>query len=117
MLCEAARAELKALTDGELGLLQAWRVRRHLARCAACHEEEAMIGRVHALLLSADLVDRATLPAVSSLMSQRRARGLGLFGGARSLVWVAGLVMLVAILLAREPLRTTVAMASAIRAF
>src|SRR5712692_4515823 len=54
MRCEAARENLKALSDGELGQVQSWRVRRHLARCAACEEELAMIERLNALLLSAD---------------------------------------------------------------
>src|SRR5947209_4362884 len=54
MHCEAARENLKALIDGELGRVQAWQMRRHLARCASCGEELAMIGRLNALLLSAD---------------------------------------------------------------
>src|SRR6266571_4074173 len=58
MRCEAARENLKALSDGELGRVQSWRVRRHLARCAACEEERAMIERLNALLLSADRGER-----------------------------------------------------------
>ena len=43
MNCEAARAELKAYEDGELDRLGAWRVRRHVGRCAPCAEELRMM--------------------------------------------------------------------------
>src|SRR3989442_3445530 len=58
MNCEAAQAELNAYEDGELDRLGAWRVRRHVGRCAPCAEELRMMGKLNALLLSADLVER-----------------------------------------------------------
>ena len=50
MNCEAAQAELKAYQDGELDRLGAWRVRRHLGRCAPCARELRMIRKLNALL-------------------------------------------------------------------
>src|SRR5260370_41289158 len=58
MNCEMAQAELKAYEDGELDRLGAWRVRRHVGCCAPCAEELRMMGKLNALLLSADLVER-----------------------------------------------------------
>lgn len=39
MNCPVAAARIAALVDGELGPVAAWRVRRHVARCAACAAE------------------------------------------------------------------------------
>ena len=61
MNCEAAQAELKAYQDGELDRLGAWRVRRHVRRCASCAEELTMLQKLHAFLLSADLVEAGTI--------------------------------------------------------
>jgi anti-sigma factor RsiW len=58
MRCEAVHEHLKALLDGELGLLQAGQVRRHLTRCPACAAEYAMIGRLNTMLLPERRSDR-----------------------------------------------------------
>src|SRR2546426_1007462 len=36
MNCDRVQQTLDALADGELGRWSAWRIGRHLARCAAC---------------------------------------------------------------------------------
>jgi hypothetical protein len=118
MRCERARHNLKALLDGELGSVETWRVRRHLAGCARCQEEYAMIGRLNALLLSADLVQLAATPAIYREMaaewSDRRQRLRPLY----PLVWAAMLALaLVVGFHSRDPGSSNVAMAAAIEAF
>jgi hypothetical protein len=75
MNCEAAQAELKAYEDGELDRLGAWRVRRHVGRCAPCAEELRMMGKLNALLLSADLVEREAPAAGRSVSAALVAQG------------------------------------------
>jgi len=60
MRCDEARVHLKALIDGELTYVQAWRVRRHVARCAACQKEVADLRAITGALSEAD---RALPPA------------------------------------------------------
>ena len=75
MNCEAAQAELKAFEDGELDRLGAWRVRRHVGRCAPCAEELRMMGKLNALLLSADLVEREAPAPDRSVSAAPAAQG------------------------------------------
>src|SRR3989442_14052664 len=75
MNCEAAQAELNAYEDGELDRLGAWRVRRHVGRCAPCAEELRMMGKLNALLLSADLVEREAPAAGRSVSAAPAAQG------------------------------------------
>src|SRR5205807_9953043 len=117
MNCEAAQAELKAYQDGELDRLGAWRVRRHLGRCAPCAEELQMIGKLNELLLSADLVERespvagravagASVPQTASpVWRSRRAQWAG-----------AGAALLVAAILAFGTTGRTDALAAAVNA-
>ena len=53
--CGAARRDLKAYLDGELGLLWAWRVRRHLRLCRGCAARLEGLRRLHAALREADV--------------------------------------------------------------
>jgi len=46
MSCDRTRTQLKALADGELGLISALRTRLHAAACAACRTELADVRRV-----------------------------------------------------------------------
>jgi anti-sigma factor RsiW len=41
--CQGIGASLDGYHDGELGLLERWRVRRHLAGCGACRDELASL--------------------------------------------------------------------------
>src|SRR5205823_12593890 len=90
MSCDAARIELKALADGELAPLAAWRVRRHLARCPRCAGEFASLGRVHDLLRAGDLFPPAPAPAPAPRPLPRRAWGPALAGLAVGAAVVAG---------------------------
>ena len=74
MNCEMAQAELKAYEDGELDRLGAWRVRRHVGRCAPCAEELRMTRKLNALLLSADLVVSEPRASASGSVSPASTR-------------------------------------------
>src|SRR5437016_1667639 len=117
MNCEAAQAELKAYQDGELDRLGAWRVRRHLGRCAPCAEELQMIGKLNALLLSADLVQRETPVVGRSVSAAPAARGASPVWGSRRTQGVsAGAAVLVAAVLAFSTTGRTDALAAAMNA-
>jgi outer membrane lipoprotein-sorting protein len=113
MRCERARGNLKALLDGELGSATTWRLRRHLARCAGCQEEFEMIGRLNALLLSADLVP--SVPAGSlGVWRDRRNRLRPLY----PLVWAGMLALALMVgFHSRDPGSSNIALAAAIEAF
>jgi hypothetical protein len=118
MQCDAARQNLKALCDHELGVVAAWRVRRHLRHCAACRRELAMIERLNALLLSAD-------PAGAGVIAAPRARIRGASNGSRGrLRWalqLASTALLVLVLAlgfhARNSAPVGIPLAAAIEAF
>jgi hypothetical protein len=56
MRCETTQDNLTALYDRELGALQTWRVRRHLAGCATCRTQFTSLASLDSLLKSWDLV-------------------------------------------------------------
>ncbi len=92
MRCETTRLNLKALHDGELARLDAWRVQRHVQRCARCAEELASLRRLNDLLLSSDIVEHdpsqeaaTPIPApVPPPQERKHARGPGVSKGARN---------------------------------
>jgi hypothetical protein len=101
MNCEATQAELKAYQDGELDSWSAWRVRRHVGRCAPCAEELRMIGKLHALLLSADLVVREAPGSGRSASEVSTPGSASPAWRSRRVQWAsAGAAVLAAVLLA-----------------
>ena len=66
MRCDTARAALLDYQNGELGPLQAWIVRRHLAACVACRTELANLHTFTDTLRRADLVPSEPVPAFQS---------------------------------------------------
>lgn len=56
MRCDTTRAALLDYLNGELGVLPAWTVRRHLAACASCRAELAALQGFTHTLRRADLV-------------------------------------------------------------
>ena len=44
--CDTVRPQLNALTDGELNVWAAFRIRRHLSACAGCRTEYDAIQRL-----------------------------------------------------------------------
>src|SRR3954447_17866150 len=117
MNCEAAQAELKAYQDGEMDRLGAWRVRRHLGRCAPCAQELQMIGKLNALLLSADLVERETPVADRSTAVSSARETTSPAWRSRRLQWAsAGAALLVAAVLAFGTTGRTDALAAAMNA-
>ncbi|MDQ2686851.1 MAG: zf-HC2 domain-containing protein [Armatimonadota bacterium] len=78
MNCDAVSQNLKALLDGELPRLQAWRVRRHLARCADCREAWTALQSFNAALRAADLFPpEAATPTSARPMRVSRRLALG----------------------------------------
>ena len=72
MHCEAVRTALLDFVHGETGPVRAWVLRRHLARCAACAEELAVLRRLTSTLRRADVVPSE--PASTFIPSPRRAQ-------------------------------------------
>lgn len=117
MTCEQTLPLLDAFADGELGWGNAWRVRRHLAGCAACTAELAEIqhlgSRVQAwndVSAPAGLEARlaATLPRVALPVIRRP------FPMRRAAVGLAGLTIASAVfvwLIPGQPGRPTIALA------
>jgi putative zinc finger protein len=117
MNCEMAQAELKAYEDGELDRLAAWRVRRHVGRCAACAEELRMMGKLNALLLSADLVEREAPVAGRSIATGPVPRPASPLWKNRRAQWAsAAAVVLGVILLTFSPANHSDALAAAVQA-
>lgn len=67
--CQGIGALLDGYHDGELGLFERWRVRRHLAGCGACREELASLAHFGGLLREA--VGVAPEPALWDAIAQR----------------------------------------------
>jgi len=72
MRCETTRAALLDFLNGELGVLPAWAVRRHLATCAACRAELAALRRFTETLRRADLALPEPAPAPRLHRTPRR---------------------------------------------
>ncbi len=91
MTCDSVRPELKAFLDDELSPLAAWRVRRHLRRCASCGAELETLRRFHDRLRAADIVtgdDDTRLP----LVPRRVSPAWRLAGGALATAALAALL-------------------------
>jgi hypothetical protein len=117
MNCEAAQAELKAYQDGELDRLSAWRVRRHVEHCAPCTEEVRMMGKLNALLLSADLVKREAPATGRSLSAASAPQSASPAWRSRRVQWAsAGAAVLAAVFLAFGTTGRTDALAAAMHA-
>jgi hypothetical protein len=117
MNCEVAQSELKAYQDGELDRLGAWRVRRHVSRCAPCAEELRTIGALNALLLSADLVEREAPFGSRSKSAAPALHGASPVWRSRRAQWAsAGTAVLVAVALAFGTTGRTDALAAAMNA-
>ena len=67
--CQGIGALLDGYHDGELGLLERWRVRRHLAGCGACREELASLAHFGGWLRTA--VGGAPEPDLWDAIAQR----------------------------------------------
>jgi outer membrane lipoprotein-sorting protein len=115
--CDATRENLKALCDGELSRWQSWRVRLHLAHCAACAEELALMQRLHALLLSADPAAQAESTALRSPARPLPTTGRPAIGRLRQVGWLGALMILVVLsVLTWSSTRSSAALAAAIQA-
>lgn len=62
MNCQRVRDQIKAYIDGELGLLERWRVARHLESCDACRQEEIAMTK-----LTQELSETEQTPAPEGL--------------------------------------------------
>ena len=117
MNCEAAQAELKAYGDGELDRLSAWRVRRHVGRCAPCAEELRMMEKLNLLLLSTDIVEREALAAGRSVFGVPAPRSAAPAWRSRRVQWAsAGAAVLAAAVLTFGTTGRTDALAAAMNA-
>ena len=67
--CQGIGALLDGYHDGELGLFERWRVRRHLAGCSACRDELASLAHFGGLLRAA--VGTVPEPAMWDAIAQR----------------------------------------------
>lgn len=76
MLCEEARADLKPLCDGEVGLWNQLMIKSHLHRCSGCAARYEQLGRLHRLIRSADIC--APMAALEERATPRRVRKLAL---------------------------------------
>ncbi len=120
MTCDQTQPLLEAFADGELGWGTAWRVRRHLAGCAACASELAEIRqldrRVHAwrdVPAPAHLQSRiaAALPSAPPVSAPPARRALVTRRAAIGLAGVATAVGAFFWLLPGQPGRPTIAFA------
>ncbi len=94
MRCDTTRAVLLDYLNGELGPLQAWAVRRHLAACADCRAELANLHAFTDTLRRADLVPPEPAAALSPHRTPPRRRVLAV---AAALLLVAALLLLPAL--------------------
>jgi hypothetical protein len=62
--CEAVSENLQALHDGELNPMFAWRVRRHLNRCADCAAQSTSLRHLESLLRANDILPAGAAPAL-----------------------------------------------------
>jgi anti-sigma factor RsiW len=67
--CQGIGALLDGYRDGELGLVERWRVRRHLAGCGACRDELASLAQLGGWLRAA--VGAAPEPDLWDAIAQR----------------------------------------------
>ncbi len=117
MNCEAVQTELKAYQDGELDRLGAWRVRRHVGRCAPCAAELRTMQKLNALLLSVDVMEPERREPASRPVSEPRASASGPAWRSRRVQWAtAGAAVLAAAFLAFGTTGRTDALAAAVNA-
>jgi hypothetical protein len=76
MRCEEIKQELKALHDGELRGVTAYKVNRHVRRCAECSQVYRKMGELHATLRAADLFTPTIAPTVARRGARRAVAGL-----------------------------------------